>query len=395
MNEDTPVGQRIAYWRNRRGLTQEVLAGLVGRSASWLQKVEYGERVMDSVSMLMALARALKVSVADLQPRLGLPPNGGAPLDAPKGIHAVRQAILVERPADREPRPLDQLRAQVERVKQLNADGFYEGVARAVPGVLAETRAATAAGDREAWWCVAGAYQAAASLALTFGEADLGWIAADRAVTAAERAQDPLMVAVGEWRMAYALMRQGWVSDAAARWSAAADRLAPTAGTPVEGWAVWGSLQFGIATAASRENDAAGAWRALRDARAAADRVGPGRNDYWEAFGPASVGANEVMVALEFGDPVEALRVADRTDVEEMPTRWRKARFLIDVAQAYALRRDDAATVRVLLGAERHSAETVRYSVQAHELVRACLHREERYRTPDLRALAGRLGIAA
>jgi DNA-binding XRE family transcriptional regulator len=34
MDESTPVGHRIAYWRRKRGITQEALAGLVGRSPS-------------------------------------------------------------------------------------------------------------------------------------------------------------------------------------------------------------------------------------------------------------------------------------------------------------------------------------------------------------------------
>ena len=38
------TGQRIARARQRRGLSQAVLAGLVGRSESWLSQVERGVR---------------------------------------------------------------------------------------------------------------------------------------------------------------------------------------------------------------------------------------------------------------------------------------------------------------------------------------------------------------
>jgi DNA-binding XRE family transcriptional regulator len=37
-----PAGQRIARARRRRGLSQAMLAGLVGRSESWLSQVERG-----------------------------------------------------------------------------------------------------------------------------------------------------------------------------------------------------------------------------------------------------------------------------------------------------------------------------------------------------------------
>jgi transcriptional regulator with XRE-family HTH domain len=41
------AGQRIARARKRRGLSQAVLAGLVGRSESWLSQVERGKRGVD------------------------------------------------------------------------------------------------------------------------------------------------------------------------------------------------------------------------------------------------------------------------------------------------------------------------------------------------------------
>lgn len=40
------VGERIAFYRRRRGMTQAVLAGFVGRSEDWLSKVERGDRAI-------------------------------------------------------------------------------------------------------------------------------------------------------------------------------------------------------------------------------------------------------------------------------------------------------------------------------------------------------------
>ena len=48
---DAP-GERIARARRRRGLSQAVLAGLVGRSESWLSQVERGRRGVDSHAVL-------------------------------------------------------------------------------------------------------------------------------------------------------------------------------------------------------------------------------------------------------------------------------------------------------------------------------------------------------
>ena len=41
---DTGIGARVARWRRRRGISQVALAGLVGRSESWLSQVERGVR---------------------------------------------------------------------------------------------------------------------------------------------------------------------------------------------------------------------------------------------------------------------------------------------------------------------------------------------------------------
>jgi transcriptional regulator with XRE-family HTH domain len=47
-------------------MSQAVLAGLVGRSESWLSQVERGLRQVDGHSVLMSLAEVLRVDVAEL-----------------------------------------------------------------------------------------------------------------------------------------------------------------------------------------------------------------------------------------------------------------------------------------------------------------------------------------
>ena len=85
-----PIGERIAIYRRRRGLTQLVLAGLIGRS-SWLSQVRRGIRPIDRLSVLIDIAHVLKVNVTDLtgQP-FSLAPNGGFENDA---VHAIRHAL--------------------------------------------------------------------------------------------------------------------------------------------------------------------------------------------------------------------------------------------------------------------------------------------------------------
>src|SRR2546421_8324405 len=68
METSTSVGERIAYYRRRRGLSQVKLAGLLGRSESWLSQVERGARQIDRVSVLLKVAAALDVPVTELTP---------------------------------------------------------------------------------------------------------------------------------------------------------------------------------------------------------------------------------------------------------------------------------------------------------------------------------------
>ena len=44
------VGERIAIYRRRRGLSQLALANMIGRSEAWLSQVERGIRHVDRVS---------------------------------------------------------------------------------------------------------------------------------------------------------------------------------------------------------------------------------------------------------------------------------------------------------------------------------------------------------
>ena len=82
-----PTGQRIARARRRRGLSQAVLAGLVGRSESWLSQVERGKRGVDSHSVLVRLAEVLRVDIEEL--------TGSADRDE-TGRHAYTAAPLIE-----------------------------------------------------------------------------------------------------------------------------------------------------------------------------------------------------------------------------------------------------------------------------------------------------------
>lgn len=66
MTDRLTLGERIAWYRRRRGLSQEVVAGLIGRTVDWLSKVENSRIQIDRISVIRSLSDALDVSMGDL-----------------------------------------------------------------------------------------------------------------------------------------------------------------------------------------------------------------------------------------------------------------------------------------------------------------------------------------
>src|SRR3954466_13622360 len=90
MKVEDGIGRRIATYRRRRGLSQAALAGLIGRSESWLSQVERGVRSVDRMSVLLDLARVLHVEVQALVGRpWELAPNGNAMAGALSDLRTV------------------------------------------------------------------------------------------------------------------------------------------------------------------------------------------------------------------------------------------------------------------------------------------------------------------
>ena len=61
--DDRELGSRIAYWRERRGITQKLLADRIGRSKSWIEKVEAGTRSADRLPILMTICKELRIDL--------------------------------------------------------------------------------------------------------------------------------------------------------------------------------------------------------------------------------------------------------------------------------------------------------------------------------------------
>jgi transcriptional regulator with XRE-family HTH domain len=150
-------GQRIARARRRRGLSQATLAGLVGRSESWLSQVERGLREVDSHTVLMSLAEVLRVEITDLTGDEASSPQASRYAAARQIERAMMaydslESVIGAGVPLREP-DLARLRLAVDRVNRAYQAARYDEVGRMLPGLIrgVDTAARTCPSGRSIW----------------------------------------------------------------------------------------------------------------------------------------------------------------------------------------------------------------------------------------------------
>ena len=284
------AGQRIARARRRRGLSQAVLAGLVGRSESWLSQVERGKRGVDSHSVLVRLAEVLRVDIEEFtgsgdQDETGRPAHPAVPL--------IEQAMMgcgTSGPVDGGDEPgrdegLDFLRAQARSAYQAYQATRYDAAGHILPALIRGVETATRSiGTASPAACAVRArvYDITAALLSRVGEPFLAWAAADRAMFAAEQSGDPLLAATSAWRMSYMITGRKHPQEALDLAIAAAATLEREMRAPSpERLSVYGALHL----AAAASFDRATTESLLGTARGIADHTGEA-NHMGTAFGP-------------------------------------------------------------------------------------------------------------
>ncbi|MCW2946196.1 MAG: transcriptional regulator, family, partial [Actinoallomurus sp.] len=118
------------------------------------------------------------------------------------------------------------------------------------------------------------AYQACSAALAKLDEPEAAWIAADRAMAAAERAGTPLLVAAGAFRLGFVFLGAKHYDQVEETARTAADALWPMAdqGRP-EAMSLWGGLTLQRAVTASRTNNGQAAYGHLDRARDIAERL--------------------------------------------------------------------------------------------------------------------------
>lgn len=396
---DIPVGERLRFYRTGQKKTQAVVAGLAGVSEDYLSQIERGLK-SPTITLLHRFSRILGVPVAAL---LGEPAikQGG-------DVHPVASEInraLIMPPATRAEVTEDDLRELEGRVEaawqtwQNSSHRFTEG-AEIMPPLVEDVEAAVRVLERgetdkrrRANGLAADLYFLLRTFTKRIGRVDLSLLVADRGIRAAEAADDPVRIAGARWNLAHVLLAQDDADGAEDVVMRAAEDVRTELGDLDPAIAMQGALWLTGAVASVRKGDEWTARERIRDhAAPAAERVGEG-NVMWTAFGPTNVQLHAVSIEMETGESAEALRLADRIDVSRTASIERQTTFSLEVARSYEQRRDDAAVLIHLLGAESTGPEDMQFNLLARDLVRGLNKRARPTLAPQVRSLARRVGL--
>lgn len=400
MTNSLTIGERVAWYRRRRGVPQEVLAGRVGRTTDWLSKVENNRIDLDRLSVIRSLADALDVSVGDL---IGEPTLLDWNQDSgTRTVPALRAALmdyrqltpLLASPAPTaEPISLEELRREVGVVFEAYQASKYGFVAGRAPLLLADAVQAAQAYGSEAQGLLALSYQAATSMLTKLGETDLAWIAAERGLAAAQQAGDPVVLGSLFRLVVHALLSNGRFDSAVQLTETAASVLEPEMTHADDNMlSIYGSLFLAGSMAAARSDDRSRTQTFLREAQEAANRQGDDGNRMWTAFGPTNVAIHRVATAMELGDVQVAVDLGRDVDTSGLPVE-RQVRHSLETARALSAwnRADEA--LAIVLDAEQRAPEQVRHHYLGRQLVLTWMRQQRAKPSHALAGLAQRLRV--
>jgi transcriptional regulator with XRE-family HTH domain len=407
--DELPIGRRVAYWRGRRKMSQQVFADRLGKSKSWVDKVERGVRRLDKFSVVYDIADVLQV---DVQLLLGKDPDR-----RPESVNCIDQLEVEEIRAAlerydqigafpdnwAEPPSLQEMRKAVGHAWLTYQHARYGMLARALPKLLRDAQAADAAyaSDDEAAAAahlLGQVYQIGSSVLRKLGEHELAWLAADRGIAVAQRADDPLLAGTATCRVGGALLALGRARAALEVNVNIANRLAPDAnGGPMtpERLSVYGMLLLQGAMAAARIGDSATVRDLVHGAEEAATQLGGDHNHYWTCFGPTNVQLHRAAASVELGEG----RAAVETHAHIDPAGFggllpeRRAHHYLDLARGYAQLGEVDRASEMLLEGDRLAPSEIRCRPIAHEVLTDVLRRTRGAPPPPIAELAEHMGV--
>jgi transcriptional regulator with XRE-family HTH domain len=405
--DELPIGRRVAYWRGRRKMSQQVFADRLGKSKSWVDKVERGVRRLDKFSVVYEIADVLQVDVQlllgkDVERR----PETQNCIDQVE-VEEIRAALerydqmsAFFQPTPHSP-PLQEMRKAVSHAWLTYQHAKYGVLARTLPKLLRDAQAADSAyanGDdaRDAAHLLGQVYQIASSALRKVGEHELSWLAADRSIAVSQRAGDQLLAGIASYRVGSALLALGRARPSLEVNVNIANRLAPGFETnSPERLSVYGMLLLNGAMAAARIGDSATVRDLVSGADQAASALGGDYNHYWTSFGPTNVQLHRAAAAVELGDGRTAVEMYERIDNEGFHAMLpeRRAHYYLDIARGYAQIGDIEKASEMLLEGDRLAPSEIRCRPLAHEVLSDVLRRTRGTPPAPIAELAEQMGV--
>ncbi|MGW4388191.1 helix-turn-helix domain-containing protein [Streptomyces sp. NPDC004685] len=404
--DELSTGERIRALRESRGLTRPQLAQLCGRGADWLKKIETGERPLNSHDLLLRLAAALQVS--DLSVLTGSANGPAQPVPLGRLTHpgmpeiwsAVMNRALA--PSLRPAAPIDPtlLQGRADQSWKLWHKSSYNRseVGALLPELIRDGEAAVRALDgeqrRSALVALSDIYRLTGQATAYIAPAELAWVVADRALAAAQDADQPAAIAASAWNMGNILRETAYPEEALRVVNEAADLIRPHLDGAPEDWrGIYGALQLHAAVTAAREGREGDAWRYWDKGDQVAKSLPASYVHPSTVFGRANVDFHAVSVATDLLKSQKAIGLADDIDPDVMPSRERRARLWVEVARGHLQRGDRTAALHVMKLAHEIGAETVSYTPSARQAVAELWRTAPRAMRKEASTLAAAVGV--
>ncbi len=368
-----------------------------------IRKLEQHRKHSARLPTLHKLAAGLGVEVTGL---LGDPPALSGERDVePPALVAVRRAIMpspLAATADTdvtEPLSFGLLKKEIAQGWTMYHAAEFAQLMQVLPGIIADARLAVAVGRgerrREAHAALGKTLQLGGHLAIRLGKTDLALSSLERALLAADSAEDPLLGPMVSNSVAWAYQRQNRLDDAQQLAVHAADDVENNGHKTADDVRVWGGLLISAATSTGRAGDYEQASDMLKVAEGAVGRLAtlppPADGRLVSVFSGSAVRIERVRLAVQHGRAEEALSLARGIRLSsDTPPSWRTW-LLLDVARAYTDVGDAAGAVRSLERLRRFSPQWMRHHTLAVAIVQDLWAAPAR--PPGLRRLAEFLGV--
>ncbi|KMS77717.1 hypothetical protein ACH49_19725 [Streptomyces leeuwenhoekii] len=406
LSSDLSVGERIRVLRESRGMSRPVLAQLCGRGTDWLKKIETGERELRSHNLLLQLAAALQVS--DLSVITGSTTGPSTPVPLGRLNHpsmpdiwaAVMQRPLTPPTAASPPDPTI-LQGRVNQTWRLwhTSEHNRTEVGALLPDLIRDTEAAVRTLDgaerRAALVALSDVYRLTGQATAYVAPAELAWVVADRALTAAQDADQPAAIAAAAWNMGNILRETSYPEEALRVVTDAATLIRPHLdGAPDDWRGIYGALQLHAAVTAARDGREGDAWRYWGKGDQVAKSLPADYVHPSTVFGRANVDFHAISVATDLRKSAKALDLADDLDPDVMPSVERRARLWVEVARGHLQRGERTAALKVMQMAQEIGAETVAYTPSARHVAADLWRTAPRAMRKEAGQLAEKVGVA-